>query len=62
MTLFKPVFTDEDVSTCFNNEPRRKKTGICLGENKGAHQLRSNCEADQRLCFRYADSTIPLLS
>ena len=24
-------------------------------------QLRSNCAADQRLCFRYADSTIPLL-
>ena len=22
----------------------------------------SNCEADQRLCFRYMDSTIPLLS
>ena len=27
-------------------------------ENKGADQLRSNCEADQRLCFRYTDSTI----
>ena len=34
----------------------------CLGKNKGADQLRSNCEADQRLCFRYTDSTIPLLS
>ena len=31
------------------------------GFNKGAGQLRSNCEADQRLCFRYTDSTIPLL-
>ena len=44
------------------------KPTICLGENKGADQLRSNCEADrnceadQRLCFRYTDSTIPLLS
>ena len=38
----------------------RKQT-ICIGENKGAEQLRSNCEADQRLCFRYTDSTIPLL-
>ena len=37
------------------------KPTICLGENKGADQLRSNCEADQRLCFRYSDSTIPLL-
>ena len=25
-------------------------------------QLRGNHEADQRLCFRYIDSTIPLLS
>ena len=38
------------------------KPTICIGENKGADQLRINCEADQRLCFRYTDSTIPLLS
>ena len=38
-----------------------RKPDICLCENKGADQLRSNCEADQRLCFRYSDSTIPLL-
>ena len=38
------------------------KPDFCLGENKGTDQLRSNCEADQRLCFRYTDSTIPLLS
>ena len=38
------------------------KLTICIGENKDADQLRSNCEADQRLCFRYTDSTIPLLS
>ena len=37
------------------------KPTICLGENKGADQLRSNCEADQRLCFHYTDSAIPLL-
>ena len=37
------------------------KKYIVLCENKGADQLRSNCEADQRLCFRYSDSTIPLL-
>ena len=42
-------------------EPPHKKPTICLGENKGADQLRSNCEADQRLCFRYSDSTVPLL-
>ena len=37
------------------------KPTICIGENKDADQLRSNREADQRLCFRYTDSTIPLL-
>ena len=29
-----------------------------LCENKDADQLRGNREADQRLCFRYMDSTI----
>ena len=33
---------------------------IC--ENKVADQLRSYCEADLRLFFRYTDTTIPLLS
>ena len=37
------------------------KPTICIGENKGADQLRGNREADQRLCFRYSNSTIPLL-
>ena len=40
---------------------RMGKATKCLGENKGADQLRGNREADQRLCFRYIDSTIPLL-
>ena len=39
-------------------EPPHGKT-IC--ENKGADQLRSNCEADQHLCFGNTDSTISLL-
>ena len=30
------------------------KPTMYIGEN--------NCEAEQRLCFRYTDSTIPLLS
>ena len=38
-----------------------RKPDFCLSENKGADQLRGNREADQRLCFRYSDSTIPLL-
>ena len=37
------------------------KPTIYIGENKDADQLRGNREADQRLCFRYSDSTIPLL-
>ena len=38
-----------------------RKLVFCLSENKGTEQLRSNCEADQRLCFRYTDNTILLL-
>ena len=34
------------------------KPALC--KNKGANQLCSNCAADQRLCFHYIDSTIPL--
>ena len=43
------------------DEPRHEKTGFFICENKDADQLRGNREADQRLCFRYTDSTIPLL-
>ena len=38
-----------------------RKSDFCLCENKGADQLRSNCEADQRFCFRYTDSTLSRL-
>ena len=38
-----------------------RNLGFCLCENKAADQLCSNCIADQGLCFRYTDSTIPLL-
>ena len=37
-----------------------RKPAFCICENKDADQLRGNREADQRLCFRYTDSTIPL--
>ena len=39
-----------------------RKPAFCICENKDADQLRGNREADQRLCFHYTDSTIPLLS
>ena len=44
-------------------EPRHQKTNVLhICENKDADQLHGKREADQRLCFRYIDSTIPLLS
>ena len=39
-----------------------RKPAFCICENKDADQLHGNREADQRLCFRYKDSTIPFLS
>ena len=39
-----------------------RKLDFSICENKDADQLRGNREADQCLCFRYTDSTIPLLS
>ena len=38
-----------------------RKPTFCICENKDADQPRGNREADQRLCFRYMDGTIPLL-
>ena len=38
-----------------------RKPDFCICENKDADQLRGNSEADQRLYFRYIDSTMPLL-
>ena len=38
-----------------------RKPAFCICENKDADQPRGNREADQRLCFRYTDGTIPLL-
>ena len=38
-----------------------RKPAFCICENKDVDQLRGDREADQRLCFRYMDSTIPHL-
>ena len=38
-----------------------RKPAFCICENKGADQLCGNRTADQHLCFRYIDSTTPLL-
>ena len=40
-----------------------RKPAFCIcKKNKDADQLRGNREADQRICFRFTDSTITLLS
>ena len=46
----------------FNLSRVMRKLDFCICENKGADQLcSSNHAADQRLCFRYIDSRLPLL-
>ena len=39
-----------------------RKPDFCICENKDADQLCGNRTANQRLCFRYTDSTNPLLT
>ena len=39
-----------------------RKPIFCICENKDADQLCGNRKADKRVCFRYIDSPIPLLS
>ena len=38
-----------------------RKPVFCICENKDTNQLTGNRAADQRLCFHYKHSTIPLL-
>ena len=42
-------------------EPRHEKTGFLHMRKQKRGQLRGNREANQSLCFRCTDSTIPLL-
>ena len=39
-----------------------RKPAFCIYENEDADELCGDREADQRLFFRYMDSTIPLLT
>ena len=64
--LRRPVFSQRGSNNAcfpFHKHMSRvmRKLAFCICENKDADQLRGNREADQRLCFRYTDSTIPLL-
>ena len=54
-SLIQPILSGFQISRVV------RKPDFCIFENKDADQLRGNREADQRLCFRYMDSTIPLL-
>ena len=67
--LFAPLVQEKGFVFCpFNMEANKtlsrimRKPTFCKCENKDADQLLGHREADQRLCFRYIDSTIPLLS
>ena len=39
----------------------KRKPEFYLCKNKGTDQLCSNCTADQHVCFRYKNNTMPLL-
>ena len=54
------VFSVQDVVHYYMSRVVRKPA-FCICGNKDADQLRGNREAAQRLCFRYTDSTIPLV-
>ena len=50
------------VSSSLPAEPRREKTNVLhIAKTKTQISFAVNSEADQRLYFRYLDSTIPLL-
>ena len=62
-SFFSSVQADQGLCFCYLGSMSRfvRKPAFCICENKDADQLRGNREADQRLCFRYTDSTISLL-
>ena len=47
--------------TCLSNEPHREKTGLLHMRKQRRRSACGNRKADQHPCFRYTDSTIPLL-
>ena len=49
------------IDSCLNMSRVMRKQDFCKCENKNADQLRGSRKADHRFCFRYTDSTIPLL-
>ena len=66
LDVSNPVFSLEGAPMSPINRKKHmsrvmRKPMFCICENKDADQLRGNREADQRLCFSYLDSTMPLL-
>ena len=59
--LKEPRYQPQSHKNWNNMSHVMRKPAFCMCKNKAADQLRSNCTADQRLCFRNKDSTIPLL-
>ena len=59
--IYEALFFEICPLCVISYEPRCEKTVFCINENKDADQLCGNRTADQRLCFRYMDGTIPLL-
>ena len=59
--VIKHIFPKYYVQILYKMSLVMRKPAFCICENKDADQLRGDCEADQHLCFRYTDSTIPLL-
>ena len=62
VTIEELLFNPNSVSDEHREmSPVMRKQDFFMCENKDADQLHGNRVADQRLCFRYTDSTIPLL-
>ena len=57
-TLVLPVGWTKCTLEIVDYMSRIVRKADCLCKNKGADQLPSNCEADQRLCFRYTVSLL----
>ena len=59
-TLLRASSLDHGTCTSHMSSVMRKPV-FCICKNKDADQLSGNHAADQRLCFRYLDCTVPLL-
>ena len=58
MTIYKPA---DEIKVLIIYEPCHEKSGFCIYE-KAQISCAVTAQTDQGFCFRYIDSTIPLLS